>query len=516
MRALGLLIWFIRSRFWNRLGWIKMRLNRPLDIPLPPKTRAAIRPIPLCEAVPAIPIGAVLVCPPDAIPADERSVAKTMVYKLQVWLYSAFPPMQAGLPPIDADPDRALDRAFTRLLRSRFAPPVLPAEYLGSPDLGSLAVRGPYACYVRHAGDGIYVWDLAKLGEYAHHDGLHTLGATVRFKVDATRRALLAFEIETTLGVATPADPTWELSKKIALCAATTHLSLVQHFNWVHLAGGAHLAVATRNQLSGQHPLCRLLWPYLYGTQQSNDIVTRGQMVRGGEFETIFSLSFEGMCRLFDDSYGEFPFVVNDPEEDAKTRGLYGAGFDTPTQDNLIALFEVMHAHARNSLAHCYPDTPPGSGTALIRNDGAVLAWLDELNALIPNGVGVTRDNVSFDSLARLLARFIYMVSVQHEILGGFIWNYQLWTHRQPVRVYRNGQREPLDVYQRLVNANYNLNVTRRALIHDFSYMALDAPGQAALAKFNRELGALQAAMERAPWAVWKLYPDTLKVNINA
>jgi len=262
--------------------------------------------------------------------------------------------------------------------------------------------------------------------------------------------------------------------------------------------------------------LCRLLWPYLYGTQQSNDIVTRGQMVRGGEFETIFSLSFEGMCRLFDDSYGEFPFVVNDPEEDARTRGLHGAGFDTPTQDNLIALFEVMHAHARNSLAHCYPDTPPGSGTALIRNDGAVLAWLDELNALIPNGVGVTRDNVSFDSLARLLARFIYMVSVQHEILGGFIWNYQLWTHRQPVRVYRNGQREPLDVYQRLVNANYNLNVTRRALIHDFSYMALDAPGQAALAKFNRELGALQAAMERAPWAVWKLYPDALKVNINA
>jgi len=63
MRALGLVIWLIRSRFWNRLGWIKMRLNRPLDIPLPPKTRAAIRPIPLCEAVPAIPIGAARALP---------------------------------------------------------------------------------------------------------------------------------------------------------------------------------------------------------------------------------------------------------------------------------------------------------------------------------------------------------------------------------------------------------------------------------------------------------------------
>jgi hypothetical protein len=509
-------VWFIRRNFWDLIAWVKMSLNRPLDIPLPAQARTTIRPIPLCEAVPSIPVKAVLVCPPDAIPSDERSIAKTLVYKLQVALYSAFSPMQRGLPAIDADPDRALKRAFTRLLRSRFDPPALPAEYLGSPDLGSLAVRGPYACYTQRESEGVYEWDLSRLAQYEHHEGLHTLGATVRFKVDPVRRALQAFEIESTLGVVGPADPQWELSKKIALCSATTHLSLVRHFNWVHLASGAHLAIATRNRLPAQHPLCRLLWPYLYGTQQSNDIVTRGQMVRGGEFETIFSLRFDGMCRLFDETYLEFPIIVNDPHEDAKARGLGGGGFDTPTQDNLEALFDVMHAHARNSLQHCYPDTPPGSGTALIRNDGAVLAWLDELNALIPNGVEVTRDNVSFDNLARLVARFIYLVSVQHEILGSFVWNYQLWTHRQPVRVYQNGQREPLDVYQRLVNANYNLNVTRRALIHDFSYLAPDEAAQAAMAKFNRELNALQATMEREPWAVWKLYPESLKVNINA
>jgi hypothetical protein len=512
-----MIAWFFRRHFWNLIAWVKMSLNRPLDIPPPPKDRSNIRPIALCEAVPEIPIKAVLVCPPDAIPPDERSIAKTLVYKLQVALYSIFSPMQAGLPPIDADPDRALKQAFTRRLRSRFPPPVLPAEYLGSPDLGSLAVRGPYACYTAREGDGVYQWDLSRLGQYEHHPGLHRLGAKVRFKVDATRRALQAFEIETTaLGVAGPADPGWELSKKIALCAATTHLSLVRHFNWVHLAGGAHLAIATRNRLPAQHPMCRLLWPYLYGTQQSNDIVTRGQMVRGGEFETIFSLSFDGMCRLFDESYLEFQFIVNDPGEDAEARGLRGGGFDTPTQDNLEALFDVIHAHATASLRHVYPDMPAGSATALIRNDAALLAWLDELNALVPNGVGVTRDDVSLDTLARLVARFMYLASVQHELLGSFVWNYQLWTHRQPVRIYENGQREPLDVHQRLVNANYNLNVNRRALIHDFSYLALDAAGRAAMANFNRDLVALQAAMEREPWAVWKMYPQALKVNINA
>ena len=134
----------------------------------------------------------------------------------------------------------------------------------------------------------------------------------------------------------------------------------------------------------------------------------------------------------------------------------------------------------------------------------------------MPNGVAVTRADVTFDSLARLIARFIYLVTVQHEYLGSFVWNYQLWTHRQPVRVYKSGQREPLDVYQRLVNANYNLNVTRRELLYDFSYLVDDEPAKAALRKFKRELELLQESMARQSGAVWKLYPKSLKVNINA
>lgn len=509
-------MWFFRKTFWNLLGWVKIALNRPLDIPVPTETGRVIKPVPMREAVPAIPIDAIKVCHPDEIPHDERAASKTLLYKLQVWLYWAFSPMQSGLPPIDADPQRALKTAFTRLHRTKFAAPELPPEFLGSPDLGSLAVRGPYACYTERESDGIYKWDLGQLGQYEHHEGLQILGAKVLFKVDPVRRALHAFQIDTALGSVGPLDPSWELSKKIALCTATTHLSLVRHFNWVHLTGGAQLAIATRNRLAPPHPLFRLLWPYLYGTQQSNDIVTRGQMVRGGEFETIFSLSFEGMCRLFEQSHREFPMVVNDPEEDAKRRQIRQQGFDTPTQDNLEAIFTVLHAHARHYLQLYYPDTPQNSGTWLIRNDAAILAWLDELNQLTPNGVEVSRTDVTFDSLARLIARFMYLVTVQHEILGSFVWDYQLWTHRQPVRVYTNGQREPLDVYQRLVNANYNLNVNRRQLIYDFSYLALDARGKAAFGEFNRNLNALQASMEQQPWAVWKMYPKMLKVNINA
>lgn len=502
-------MWFFRKWFWNLLAWFKAAVNKPLTIP-PPMNGLPIVPVPLSAVVPGLPIDHVLACRQQDIPTDERTPSRTRFYRLQVWLYSAFSPMQAGLPPIDADPQRALAGAYTWLHKTKFGPPAMPAEYLGSPDLGSLAVRGPYACYTRKVGDGVFEWDFESLGRYAHHDGLLPVGARVRFELDTVQRALRAVRIDSALGSAGPADATWERSKQVALCAATTHLSLVRHFNGVHLAGGAHVAIATRNRLPPVHPLRRLLWPYVYATQQSNDMVTRGQMLPGGDFECTFGLSFEGLCRLFDDTYPGYRFEVNDPRADAAARQVTGQGFDTPTEDNLGAIFDLMHGHALEYLRLYYLDD------ATLRRDAAVAEWLDELNRLVPNGVGLGPDTLGIDPLARLVARIFYLVSAQHEILGGFLWNYQLWTHRQPIRIHANGQREPLDVYQRLVNANYNLNVTRRALIFDFGYLALDERGAASMRRFVERLDAMQAEMERAPWAVWKLYPRALKVNINA
>jgi arachidonate 15-lipoxygenase len=105
---------------------------------------------------------------------------------------------------------------------------------------------------------------------------------------------------------------------------------------------------------------------------------------------------------------------------------------------------------------------------------------------------------------------------VQHEILGSFMWNYQLWTHRQPARIYNDFRREPLDIFQRLVNANFNLNVHRRALMDDFNIVALDYRAQLVMIEFQTKLAELQAKMENQPHAVWRVYPRQLKVNINA
>ena len=74
-------MWFLRKSFWNVIAWFKVAVNKPMDIPLPAKTLQMIKPVPLAEAIPDIPIQKVLVCHPKEIPTDEKSAAKTFVYK---------------------------------------------------------------------------------------------------------------------------------------------------------------------------------------------------------------------------------------------------------------------------------------------------------------------------------------------------------------------------------------------------------------------------------------------------
>lgn len=512
-----MLKWTLRRWFWDLLAWVKFAFSKPVKIERPKTMWRHITPKPMNLAIPEVPLHNVMVCARADVPKDEKNRLHTGFYDFQVRLYStSLTPMQPCLPQIDADPQVALKKAFNGRRRALFHAPELPAEFLGSPDLGSLAVRGPYSCYTRRVGNSAaWEWDLRMLDGYQHHPGLVKIGSRVIFTVDKVRRSLQATEIDCALGNAiTPNDAEWDQATKIILCAASTHLSLVRHFNWVHLAGGAQLAIATRNSLSANHPLFRLLWPYIYGTQQSNDMVIRGQMERGGDFETIFSLTFKGVCELFDDTYLQYPHSVNDPEVDGNSRHIRNAGFDTPTQDELEALFDVIHRFVRNYLDIYYPRNARGSKS--VRRDPETLAWLSELNSLVPKGVGVNPASFTWDQLARMVAGHLYLVTVQHEILGSFMWNYQLWTHRQPARIYNDFRREPLDIYQRLVNANFNLNVHRRALMDDFSIVALDYRAELAMFHFQADLAKLQAQMDSHPRAVWRLYPNQLKVNINA
>lgn len=527
--------WIARKAFWDGIARVKFMGNMPVTVAglletCRKKDRQRITAIPLNNVFPSIPIYNVRLA--HHVPRDEQSVnfreaikyfIKSTVFKCQVLLYVLLPPMQPGLPSIGSDPNTALRDGYTEKHRRAAAkaagkahsrqvlrPPTLPLECQGSVDLGQIAVRGPYAGYLQRVGDDNYEWNLQGLTQYEHLGHLYHLGVRVSFRRTASASGLAVSQIDSTLGTSKPGDVSWPLAKKIALCALSTHTTLVRHWNWTHLIAGESISVATRNALPESHPLCRLLWPHVFGTHQSNRFGSLAQLGPGGDYGAVFSFTDRGLYRLCDDSYKTYHFSVSDPRVDAATRGLADAAFDLPTQRNLEALFDVLHAHARRYIGLYYA-TDEG-----VQQNAPIGQWLEELNRLIPNGVARSVHALTRDSLARVVAGILYLVTAYHETVGAQLWNYQLWTQAQPVRIFKDGRRESLDVYQRLVNMNYLLHVIRTPLINDFTPLALDEAGRQAFRDFQANLQDLQRRMEREPWAVWKLYPDNLEANINA
>ena len=502
-RPLG---WRIRRGFWNWISTSKFRGNKPAEIPIP-TDETKLRAVGLSTLVPELPISNIRVA--DKVPADEVSRLKEFVYKVQVGLYGRYPAMQEGLPAIADDADAALAEAYTKTHRKLFLAPVLPDVYSATnPELGDLAVASPYAIYLeRH--DGTLVWDLSDLDRYEVHPGLYPVGSKVTFTQEG--RQLKASRIDCELGSVSPEDSSWTTATHIAMSAVSGHLAMIRHFNWVHLACGGPFGIATRNELPNDHPIKRALWAHMFGTQYSNDIVTKGQMWKGGDFESTFAFTHKGMCDLFRDSWDQYRISVINPYLDWQTRGLNGLEIDTPVQDNWCELFDVMYAHTVRYVDHYY------ESDHAVQSDGKLAAWVTQLDEITPNGVTeICGAPVSIIGLARLMASYIYMASVQHEALGTFMWNYQMWVHKHPVRVYRDGSREPLDVYQRLVNANFNLNVSRAQLMADYSYLALDEAGGQLIRQFAEELRQLDDRLAQEPFQFWRIRPSILEANINA
>lgn len=529
--------WSIRRAIWNWIVTTKFRTNVRLNVTRLMKDPEPLQMVPLTQVFPNVAIENVLIA--DRIPTDEqfprfRAKLRHGLSWFFMKLYRVVSPIQAGLPSVDANPRAAFEQAYTRRhraaveqaafrnkipIREVLMPPAVPLALEAGPDLGLLAVQGPFAGYLkRSAEEGFFEWDLRELAGYETRAGLHRLGCHVRFAVDHDARRLNPITIDSELGRSTPADASWATARQIALCAVSTHTSLVRHWSWVHLIGGEYLSIVTRNMLGEYHPVCHLLWAHLFGTQASNRLGTEAQLAPDGDFEAVFSYQAKDMYRLFRDTVKDFSVQPWDPESFARARGVLEAGFETPTESNLQTLFEVMCRHTARYLALYYASDDE------LRKDQSLCRWLDELNRRLPNGIPLTPADVTRESLARFAASCIYLVSVQHDLLGSFLWNYQVWTHAIPCRVYKDGRRDPLDVYQRLVNMNFMLNASRTPLLTDLTPLALyesahsERQGRAmeAFRTFRRELHELQDTMEGEGWTPWKVYPAMLEVNINA
>ena len=504
--------WLLRIKVWNKFLIVKFKGNKPEDIPLPKTGQAKIKHLPLNEKYPDLPIQNVKVA--DHVPDDEASFIKHTFVEGQLCLNDLASQMQEGLPQIDANPDQALDFAYTSEHKKVFPRPRL-AEELAHDNitdvLAALATSGPFAAYLEKVGDDEFQWDLLKLSQFEHHSGLKKIGVKVIFRTSNEHASPYPQSIETNSGIISPNSSEWDDAVKRALCAASTHTSLVRHLNGLHLGCGAHIAIATRNELAADHPVKRLIWLSMFGSQYSNDIIMMPQLGKDGDFVNMFSFTHDGVCRLLDETYKDYQITSLNPKRDLQRRGLDSVDFDLPTHKNLLDLFDIFHAYTQKYINNYYADD------AAVTNDSELSAWFDGLEASIPNGIEtITEGQQTRASLAELCASFMYLGAVDHELLGTNLWNYQLWTHKIPCRCYTDDRREPVDVYQRLVNANFNLHVSRVQLMHDFSYLALDDVGKALFSEFQSNLKKLNDDMRAMPQTCAQIYPDILEANMNA
>jgi hypothetical protein len=501
-------VWAMRRSFWDAFTVLKFRAAKPAHIPVPTPLERPVESAPLREVIPAITI-ATIPCA-KSVPSDEASPLKRRFVDLQVWLTRVVGLHRPDLPQVDPDPLTRLARAYPAPKRALFPAPLMPPELAGGvPDLGALALAGPYYGYLKPTGDGRWEWDLRVLGASEHRPGVYNLGSRVVFARAEEGATLEPVLIECELGEIGPSDPQWPTARAIALCALTTHCGLVRHFNGVHLAFGSPLSITARNAFPFDHPVLRLLWPHIYGTQFSNEMATLSQLHPDGDFAQMYGFTVQGLYDTFERTFPHLRLEDYDPIAYRETSGLRAAGIEPLGAAHLEAMYALFEAHALDYLRLYY------ASDADLAADEAVARWLDAYEQAIPNGLPAWTRPLTVTSLARLIGVLIYMVVVEHELRGSGLWNYQLWTHVHPIRVYRDGRREPVDVYQRLVNSVMTLNTKRAPLQQDFSYLALDERGAEVFRTFERSLEALARELDDKPRLLWKLYPDMLTANMN-
>jgi len=504
------LLWRIKKGFWTRWNVLRYTAAKERPIKLPRPNGRKIGLVPFAAAKKSLPMHNVRVF--DKLPKEEDDWKLRVATALGLGLTRIFSPQMPNLPEISANPNQALDQAFTKRHRQKFRAPERPAAFHdpSGPDLGELALKGPYSIFLERLASGAMGWDLRFLSDFEHHRELQPIGVLVTF-AETDNGGLEATRIEgQAFGTVMPGDSEWDDARRLAVCAATTHLSLTRHFNYVHLVAANHWDVVARNHLPSDHPLYRLMWPHLTNGLYTNYGITQSQMLPDGDFVNIFSFTHAGLMEYFDTMHAAYDISVTDPDTDWNRRGLVGASIDCSSHRNLSELFAVMHDHSLRYLMAYY------SSDEELAADEHVTAWVGALNRYVPNGVSaLLGDPITRAGLARLVGAFIYEGNTIHDLAGTTLWDYQLWSDQNPVRMYSNGQRLPVDVYFRLINNNFGLQLKRAELLHDYGTVALDEKGRDLFHEFYEDCRALQDRYDQEPAGLWRMEPKNLEISMN-
>ena len=490
------------------------RTQKVMVLEVPRATSVAYRPF--AESFPEMPIPGLI--DPIEFPGEESRVKRIGLSVALVDAVSRAAPTRT--PPVPADHRAFLRSVYPRLMAKAWArPPEVPEglrALAGDPTadlLAELAVDGPFGSYLRAVANeqgeptGDFVVDVDWLLEYRPRAGLLAPGGVAHLVVEGERLRTVGL----TRGGAVIPLGAWrgrQVERDALLAGLNEDLTTIRHNLFVHLATLTPFAVASTNRLATDHPIRRLLHHCFHTVLIGNHEL--GTMQLGGPrgfASTIFSHDHVEVARLATARLAEYDFWDLEPDTQFRRRGTTTTPFEYPYRDNVLELWDVTLRYVRRYLALYFDD-------ASWLADQQVQAWLDELDRLLPNGLGERGSQLEW--LSRVCATLIHLSTVEHDVLNNVTWDYSTLGWLIPTVAPLNGDRmdarRAFDLIATLVVTwkPYNMLLTA-----DVPSLALDADGRSAMSDWIADLSAVQRRMNERGRRASLSYPANLNVSIS-
>lgn len=303
-----------------------------------------------------------------------------------------------------ASPEQA-----TAELRSVFGERLVQAVDWGDPTtdeaLARFVSQGLAAHRVERRNEELIV-DLENLLDYEVRPGFARYGA--KLVMDLQFRPL---RIERGGHTYVPGSPRWELAKLWFRSAVALDVTIRDHAIKCHLLVSNAGVVATRQMLSPDHPLRRLLLPFQFRTPTIN---RDGLLTLVGEraiFHRLFALTWPALVRLYASSVRSFRLTPFD--KDLALRGVAALPGFLYAEDGL-PFFRLLDHFVRD-----YVGATRARWT--VQDRAELRDFSERLRSLLPGDVP---DCNNEEALIQVVTCLLFNATAYHEQVGGGIADY--------------------------------------------------------------------------------------------
>lgn len=348
--------------------------------------------------------------------------------------------------------------------------------------LSRFATQGLVAHRIERRAEGLVV-DLEHLLDFGVRPGLSRYGA--KLVLDEQR---MPVRIERAGRSFTPSHPAWELAKLRFRSAAALDVTVRDHALHCHLIVSNAGVIATRRNLSPDHPIRRLLLPFQFRTPTIN---RDGILTLAGPravFHRIFGLEWEELVRLYRQAVRSFRF---DTFEEARERRGIPATEEFPYWRDGGDLWRVLETFVDDYLLQVGPSIASDS-----RASAELDAWGDELTRLLPADIPNTR---SERGLREILTYLLFNATGYHEQVGGAIGDY-VYDPRFAAPALRDAEDFDAALPSRnTMHQSYMLgvltNLRMPRIVDDIAWLFREASARHAVERFTKRIHEFDAVI---------------------